>query len=66
MIVDVIPFHKGERWFGFKFKLPKYDYDLQVYGSTQAEADNRLIEYLDKELGYMNYSINRVTNAGNA
>lgn len=60
--VDVFYFHKGERWFGARFKHPTKGWICQAYGSTEKELVERLGEILNHEFGLGGYSINELEN----
>lgn len=62
-IVEVHSFKKGERWYGYKFKVEERfkDQEIQVYGPTPRDAENRLHEELRRFYGLLGYSIRVLT-----
>lgn len=57
MTIEVTYFRKNERWYGYRFKLDKFEIPLQVYGPNPDEAHKRLLEILDFELGKGTYAL---------
>lgn len=59
VIVECHYFQNNERWFGYKFQASSgtKTHDLQAYGPTGKEAEDRLHEMLRCYYGEYGYSI---------